>query len=231
MRNTLIILTFLFSTSIYAQVGEKNFIDQNYIEVNGKSEMEIIPDEIYIKIEINEKDIKGKTLVDIEKNMYDKLKELGFDLTKDLSIKDLVSNFQNYWFTKSDIILSKEYQLRVHDAKTAGKVFIELQKIGISNTSIDRVENSKIIEYRREAKIAAIKAAQEKAKALAIAINQDIGKALYIKELDSNVLQSKRMGINVYSNTANYEAIAAEPEIEFERIKLEYNILVRFELK
>ena len=38
------------------QTGDKNFIDQNYIEVTGNSEMEISPDLIYIKILINEKD-------------------------------------------------------------------------------------------------------------------------------------------------------------------------------
>ena len=74
----------------------------------------------------------------------------------------------------------KNINCLVHDAKTAGKVFIELQKLGISNASINRVENSKITDYRREVKIAAIKAAQEKAKALALAINQDIGRAIYV---------------------------------------------------
>ncbi len=238
MRNILIILTLLLSTSLMAQVDGKNFIDQNYIEVIGKAEMEIIPDEIYLKIVINEKEIKGKTLADVERSMFDKLKELGFDLSKDLALKDLISNFQYYWFIKSDIILSKEYQLLVKDAKTAGKVFVELQKLGISNASIDRVENSKIFDYRRDVKIMAIKAAQEKAKALTLAINQDIGRAIYIQELENlnataNALQGRAAGINVrgYSNAAIYGSRAAEPEIEFEKIRLEYNVLVRFELK
>jgi uncharacterized protein YggE len=167
-----------------------------------------------------------------------KLKELGFDLSKDLALKDLISNFQYYWFIKSDIVLSKEYQLLVKDAKTAGKVFVELQKLGISNASIDRVENSKIIDYRRDVKIMAIKAAQEKAKALTLAINQDVGRAIYIQELENlnataNALQGRVAGINVrgYSNAAIYGSRAAEPEIEFEKIRLEYNVLVRFELK
>ena len=232
MRNTLTIIALLFSASIFGQVDGKNFIDQNYIEVIGTAEMEVIPDVIYIKIIITEKDIKGKTLVDVEKSMFDKLMELQFDISKDLAIKDLISNFQNYWLIKSDIILSKEYQLCVHDAKTAGKVFVELQKIGISNASIDRVENTKITDYRREVKIAAIKAAQDKAKALTLAINQDIGRAIYVQELDTK--NSKAMlvaGMNVYSNTAIYGSRSAEPEIEFEKIKLEYSILIRFELK
>src|SRR5665647_2412101 len=140
MRKAFTILFLLTSAVLIAQTGGKNFIDQNYIEVTGKAEMEIIPDEIYLRILLNEKDYKGKNFADLEKTMFNKLNELGIDVSKDLAVKDLLSNFQYYWFIKADILLSKEYQLLVHDAKTAGKVFIELQKLGISNASIDRVE-------------------------------------------------------------------------------------------
>jgi uncharacterized protein len=74
--------------------GDKNFIDQNYIEVQGKSEMEIIPDMIYLRILISEKDSKNKTsITEIEKQMIAKLEGMGFNLQKDLAIKDLASNF------------------------------------------------------------------------------------------------------------------------------------------
>lgn len=232
MKQILSAILLLSCSFINAQTGTKNFIDQNYIEVTGKAEMEIIPDDIYIRIFINEKDFKGKTLADIEKSMYDKLNELGFDLSKDLALKDLVSNFQYYWFIKADVQLTKEYQLLVHDAKTAGKVFIELQKLGISNASIDRVENSKITDYRREVKIAAIKAAKEKAKELALAINQDIGRAIYIQEIEnpSRAVSASNIAIWGYTSSNIYGSRAPEPDIEFEKIKLEYNIVVRFEL-
>lgn len=197
--------------------------------------MEIVPDDIYIRILINEKEFKGKTLADIEKSMYIKLNELGFDLSKDLALKDLVSNFQYYWFIKADVQLSKEYQLLVHDAKTAGKVFVELQKLGISNASIEKVENSKIADYRREVKIAAIKAAQEKAKALDLAINQDIGRAIYIQEgeISGRALtgSASNIAIRGYSSSNLYGSKAPAVDIEFEKIKLEYSIFVRFELK
>jgi uncharacterized protein len=234
MRTILTALLLFTSSLLIAQTGEKNFIDQNYIEVLGKSDMEIAPDEIYIKILLNEKDFKGKSLSETEKAMFVKLNELGFDLSKDLSIKDIISNFQYYWFMKADILLSKEYQLLVHDGKKAGIVFTELQKLGISNVLIDRLENSKIIEYRRDVKIAAIKAAHEKAKELSIAINQDIGRAIYIQEYDPDYSASEgkvtRMKVKNYANSAIYGS-RAEPDIEFEKIRLEYSIVARFELK
>jgi len=239
MRNLLLIFFLISSTAINAQTGEKNFIDQNYIEVTGKADMEITPDEIFIKILINEKDFKNKDIEEIEQTMFDKLTELELDLSKDLAIKDLISNFQYYLFIKTDIKLIKEYQLTVHDAKTASKVFLELQNIGISNVSIDKVENSNINKYRKEVKIAAIKAAKEKAEALAQAIDQDIGRAIYIQEIESifnmtgNALQGKAAGIMIRgtSNKPVYGSRESEPEIEFEKIKLEYNIIARFELK
>ena len=238
MRHLLFSLLLLASPVVIAQSGDKNFIDQNYIEVTGKAEMEIVPDEIYIRIVINEKDFKGKILADIEKSMFEKFKELGIDISKDLAIKDFISNFQYYWFIKTDPKLTKEYELLVHDAKSAGSVFIELQKLGISNASISSVENSKIIEYRKEVKIAAIKAAQDKAKQLALAINQDIGRAIYIQETEINnrnlsgsVSSVSNIAIRGYTSQNIYGANIPSPDIEFEKIKLEYNMLVRFDLK
>ncbi len=234
MKKLLTILFLLSSSVMLAQTGEKNFIDLNYIEVTGNAQMEIVPDEIYLSILLNEKDFKGKDMAGIEKAMFDKLKGLGIDLSKDLAIKDLVSNFRNYLFTKPDILLSKEYQLLVHDGRTAAKVFLELQKLGISNVSVSRVENSKIEAYRHEVKIAAIKAAQKKAKALALSINQDIGKAIYIQEIVADFIpfQEKAAGISVrgYANTVLYGSDEAAPDVEFEKIRLDYKIMARFEL-
>ncbi|WP_320052391.1 SIMPL domain-containing protein [uncultured Acetobacteroides sp.] len=236
MKKALAILALLLSTTAFGQQGEKNFIDQNYIEVTGKSEMEIAPDKIYIKIVVNEKDIKGKSLAEIETSMVAKLQEIGIDTKKDLAIKDVASNFKSYWLAKSDIILSKEYQLLVHDGTSAGKAFVELQSIGISNVSIDRVESSKIVDYRKEVKLQAIKAAQEKAKALTEAIGQNIGRALFVREVENdayNALQGRVPGIVVrgYANSVMSVSDKSEQNIEFEKIKLEYSVFVRFDLK
>jgi len=232
MRKVFTILFLLTSAALVAQTGGKNFIDQNYIEVTGKAEMEIIPDEIYLRILLNEKDYKGKNFAEVEKSMLTKLKELGIDISKDLAVKDLLSNFQYYWFIKADILLSKEYQLLVHDAKTAGKVFIELQNIGISNVSINRIENSKITDYRRQVKVEAIKAAQEKAKDLAQAISQEIGRAIYVQEIEPNYRPTGSVSNIVIRGTSSISGSnISEPDIEFEKIHLEYSIVARFELK
>jgi len=232
MRKVFTIVFLLTSAALVAQNGGKNFIDQNYIEVTGKAEMEIIPDEIYLRILLNEKDYKGKNFAELEKSMFAKLNELGIDISKDLSVKDLLSNFQYYWFIKADILLTKEYQLLVHDAKTAGRVFIELQNIGISNVSINSIENSKITDFRRQVKVEAIKAAQEKAKDLAQAISQEIGRAIYVQEIEPNYRPTGSVSNIVIRGISSITGSnTSEPDIEFEKIHLEYSIVARFELK
>ncbi|NJK96023.1 MAG: SIMPL domain-containing protein [Bacteroidales bacterium] len=222
----------------YGQESGKNFIDQNFVEVTGFAEKQITPDRIYLRILVNDKDIKGKTLEETENIMISKLQEIGIDVAKCLMIKDFISNFQKYWIVKSDILMMKEYQLLVFDAKTAGEVFTELEKLGISNISIDRLDHSEIEKYRQEVKVDAIKSAKEKAIALTTAINQEAGRALYILEHVNNTNmagelkgQVARILIRGASVKNIYGSRAPDPDIEFEKIKLEYNITVRFELK
>lgn len=232
----IVVLLLLLPCLTFAQIGEKNFIDQNFIEVTGKSEMEITPDLIYLKIFLNEKDSKSKlSLREREAEMMTTLKGIGIDVSKDLTIKDMSSNYKYYLLQKNDILLSKEYQLLVRDGKTANKVFIELEKIGISCVSIAKLDNSNLENYRKEVKVDAIKAAKKKAESLATAINQNIGRALYIQEMEpayraGNPGSSNSIIIRGYASQAS-DSNGQQPDIDFEKIKIEYSILCRFDLK
>lgn len=230
MKTTILSLLILLSTCTFAQVGEKNFIDQNYIEVTGKAEMEITPDLIYIKVLLSEKDTKNKvTVPELEKLMIQKLKDIGIDTKKDLLVKDMSSNFKNYLLSKKEIILSKEYQVIVHDGKTASQLYVEMEKIGISNVSIEKLDHSKMEQFRREVKINAIKSAKDKAEALTAAIGQAIGRAIYIQEMDNFYgypqISNARMTFNSDGGTDS------QPDIDFEKLHINYSILCRFELK
>lgn len=231
-------LTFFLSTITFAQPMGKNFIDENFIEVTGKAETEIIPDEIYLRVIINEKDNKGKqSLEELERLMIGKLNALGLDLEESLTVIDIASNFKFYWLGKTDIFTSKEFQILVKDAATAGKIFRELESINISNIAIHRLDHSELEKHRGQVKAEAIKAAKAKAEKLVSAIDQNVGKALYIQELDDlsfeQVLRDNAAGmanIAIRGNAALYGNRSAEPQIAFDKIRLEYKILVRFKL-
>jgi len=231
--------TFLFLVFLpimaYSQQGTKNFIDQNYIEVWGKSVMEVVPDQIYIDILIRETDNKGKeTVEELEKIMIGELIDMGIDVDSVLSVKDFTSNFKFYFLKKTDIRTSKQYQLIVKDAGMAAKVFDALEKDGISNLNIARVDHSNIVQYRREVKVEAVKAAKEKASAMLEGIGQHIGRAIYIQEMNNNIYGMRKneaansIMIKGLSTVADDEVI---PEIEFEKIRLDYSVMVRFEIQ
>lgn len=228
------VIAFLAISFINAQESTKNFIDQNYIEVSANAEKEVNPNRIFLKIFINEKDFKNQSLAQIEKNMLNKLRSLGIDTSKDLSIKDIASNFKQYWLLKSDVVLSKEYQLLVREANLAGKVFLELEKLGISNVSIEKLEHSDMEKLRQEVKVEAIKKAKSNAVLLAESIGQTAGRAIHIVDQsnfyqNNYMLQGRVAGINVKS--VAFEDAVPEPNIEFEKIKFESTVSVKFELK
>lgn len=230
MKKLIIIACLITLSPILAQNGAKNFIDQNYIEITGISETEITPDEIYLSIIINEKDKKGKISVEQqETSMIKKLKQLGIDLKKDFTVQDFSSNYKFYFLRKTDILKSKKYQLVVHDGLTLGKVFQALESIEISNVSIEKVSHSKIEEHRGAAKIKALKAAKQKALDYAEAIDQSIGFALYIQEINRNVRHQylNQIAVRGYAKDDS-EAVN---DIDFEKIKIHASVLARFELK
>jgi uncharacterized protein YggE len=234
-----LVIGLLLSVSIvgFAQTGEKNFIDQNYIEVTGKAELEIVPDMIYLKIVLSDKDNKDKLpLPEIEKKVINKLSELDIDVNKDLSLMNFISGLKSDWF-KSNVALKKQYQLIVRNTKTLQKVFFEFQNLGISTVSIEKLDHSNIEQYRKDVKVSAIKAAKEKAEMLAIALNQGIGKAIYVQEME---IINQNMSSNVFvrgiSSNLKYSANYANADemgtdIEFEKIKVEGKFLVRFALE
>lgn len=235
-RNFLLVCALFIATTagIKAQTNQETI---SYIEVTGKAEKEIAPDKIYLSIVINEKDYKNKSLAQIEKDMMKTLKNIGIDTKKDLSVTDMASNFSYYYsfIKKNDVKISKEYQLLVTDAKTAGQVILELQKIWISKVNLVKVDNSKIEQYRKEIKVEAIKAAKEKAAMLAEAIGQSIGKAIYIGEQDHYFRSYASMDmanimVKNMAEAGGIEDAYEAPEIEFEKLKIESTIIVRFAL-
>ena len=76
----------------------------------------------------------------------------------------------------------------------------------------------------------AVKAAKEKATDMAEAIGQKAGPAIHIQEIEYNnypMMRSKTANIMLNVNEARDETV---PEIEFEKIKLEYQVNAKFAL-
>jgi uncharacterized protein YggE len=233
MRILILAASIIFSSiSVYAQ--NKNFIDQPYIEVNGKADTSVIPDRIYMGIKIYERDSKGKVpLAESESAMIAGLKKLGIDTEMDLSVSDMTSNFRFYALKKTDVFTSREYILLVRDASTAMKVINELEQMGISNVSIDKVEYSEIDLIKNLVREKAVNKARDKANFLVRSLKQNIGNAIHIVDNEDevlNMLQGKVAGVSIRGYDTMRDK-AEQPKIEFEKIKVTSTVNVKFVLK
>ncbi|WP_278020638.1 hypothetical protein [Flavobacterium ginsengisoli] len=140
MKQLLYALLAFASVNSFSQT--KNSIDKPFIEVSGQADTLVLPNKIWINVLLSEKDSKGKKSVeDLEKDMFSKLKEIGINIEKEVTINDMSSNFKNYLLKQNDIFKSKSYSIIVKNAIETSNVFIGLEKIGISNVRIEKIEN------------------------------------------------------------------------------------------
>ena len=214
-------------------IQAQDFNHKAYIEVNGKAEKYVDPDEIILNIVINEKDYSKKTtLENLEKDMIKTLKSIGIDTKKNLSVVDLSSDINHYKFKKNEVKLSKTYRLKTSSAKEATKVLIALEEVGISEINIAQVKCTKIEDYKDENRAQAMKDARRKAKTLTDAIDQPLGKAIYIYENDyTNVRNYPRLMMSKSAGPQEEAAMDYDmPNINFEKIKVESRVNVRFAL-
>jgi uncharacterized protein len=232
----LIILFFGLFSILIAKSQTKNFIDQPFIEVSGNADTMVTPNEIYIRILVSEKDTRDRVSIEeLEQKMITVLKGLGLDTEKDLTTSDITSSFKFYLLKSKDVIKAKIYTLKVTDAMTASQVFIKLEELGISNTSIERTDHSDMINLRNQMLTKAILDAKDRAVALTKPLNQTIGPAINIVDTDNNTsqqLQGRVPGIQVRGITSvqsyGYKDM---PKIEFEKIKVAASINAKFILK
>lgn len=231
-------ISFLFGLLLIGQISlgqTKNFIDQPYLETTAKVDTLIKPDIIYLDILIREMDERGKISVEeMENKMIQKLKSLGIDTEKQLTLTDLGSNFKKYFLKQKDIMKDKAYELKVFSSQTAGKVIVGLEEIGLSNVNLDRTEYSKMEGLKLELKSKAIVKAKKQADFLVNPLNQKITRAIHISDKYyenysdfSGELQE--VVIIGYSNRSKQEY--EPPAIEFKPIKVESEVTVKFAIE
>ena len=203
----------------------------SYIQVYGRAEKEITPDEFYLQIVINERDSKGKISVESQqREMIAVLKRAGVDVEKQLKVANLSSEF----FKKNTSVASAKYQLQLGSSAEVGQVWQALSDLGISNVSILKVSHSEIGRYKEQVRIEAVRNARQNAETLAEAIGQRVGKCFYIYDSNSDVLPVMYDNAMLMRSAKAYgtaETAVEEEPLEFKTIRLEYNVQAKFVLE
>ncbi len=232
MKNLLCTLLIFITINTFSQ--NKSTTDKPFIEVSGQADTLVLPNKIWINVLLMEKDTKGKKSVeDLEREMILKLQEIGINTDKNVSVKDMSSNYKIYLLRQNDVFKSKTYSVLVTNAQTASKVFLGLEKIGISNVQIEKIENDQQKNIRLLLNEKAILRAKQIAESLTKPLSQKVGNAIQINNFEdiSNQLMGNIAGIAVRAQGSFYSEAPSEPNIEFEKIKIVSNVQVRFLLE
>jgi uncharacterized protein YggE len=144
-----------------------------HIEVTGKAERIIVPDEIYLSITIKERE-SGRDQITIEQQESDvkaALTRLNIPL-ESLTISDATADYVRVKWNRKDVVSQSEYELKLVEAQQLADVMEQLDSLKIKNAFLSRVSHSEIETMTKEVEIEAIQNAKEKADYLLEAVGE-----------------------------------------------------------
>ncbi len=216
-----------------------NTIKQRTINVNGSSELEITPDQIYVGIELREYNKKNGDKVDIET-----IRNQFLTAVKSMNIADTDVVVQGYsgwdgnywWYQKNkkknpDMKAGVTYEVKVKTVDDMDKLVDKLDDEATQNFYLSRTSHSNMDSIKKQLKIQAIKAAKDKAVYLAAALGEGVGQALTINDPNESGDYPRPMYANVMTKAVNQDAESAPMNVDFKKIKIQYDVNVIFELK
>jgi len=226
----------LLATQLIAQ--EQKPI-QKTVSVSGSAETEVAPDEIYVQVDLREYNKKNGDKIDInniKNNFLAACKSMGLT-DKDVTVQSYQGYDQNYWYLRKnkkqnpDMKASISYWVKVDNVSKLDALVDKMDDEATQNFFIAKAEYSKMDELKKDMKIAAVKAAKEKATYLSEAIGEHIGDAITIND-PTEIDNTPRP----YYANATFKASAdnaAEPalDVDFKKIKVRYEVSVVFSLK
>lgn len=207
------------------------------IEVTGSAEAEVTPDIIYLGISLKEyfKDNSNKKKVEIaelERQLQAAVLKAGIP-KEDFTINN-VASYTDYWQKKKDpnFLASKQYRIKVADLNKLNEIIGAVDSKGVAYTNIESYDYSKIESLKKELKIKALLAAQEKAAYLVGALKETLGGAIEIQEINNELYPQPVMyRANAMMKSGDMAESAPMPDIDFKKIKLNYQMRAVFEVK
>jgi len=216
-----------------------NTIRQRTINVSGSAELQITPDEIYVQIELREYNKKSGDKVDIQT-----ISNKFLSAAKSMNIADTNVVVQGYsgwdgnywWYQKNkkknpDMMAGITYEVKVKTVDDMNKLVDKLDDQATQNFYISRTSHSNMDSIKKQLKIQAIKAAKEKAVYLAAALEDNVGQALTINDPNEVGNYPRPMYSNMMLKAEAADQAAPAMNVDFKKIKIQYDVNVTFELK
>lgn len=169
------------------------------ITVSAEAEVKVVPDEVVFELEVETID---KDLVTAKAQNDERVKKIldlarGYQIAPQLIQTDYISIEPRYEFeggrreddddkplkrTFIGFVVSKEITVVLKDLTRFDNLLSEIVRVGITRISNVQFRSTRIREFRSQARLLAMNAAQDKARAMTREIGQEIGKAVSIRE-------------------------------------------------
>ncbi len=240
MKRTFLLAAILIS-GIMNAMSQTNTTPQRTINANGTAWKEVTPDEIYVQVSLREYNKKNNDKVDIET-----IKNQFLQNAKQIGLSEKEVTVQSYTGWNGNVIIYKKNKKNNPDLKAGITYSVKLssaqqmdQLVGIlddeatQNFSVSKYDYSKMEELKKELQIEAVKNAKEKATYTAGAIGETVGKAMTIDgavEVGENSPRMYTMAM-AKSSVAGADSNSSPMDVDFKKIKVQYNIQVTFALQ
>lgn len=227
MKKAILLLTIVFITiGLQAQ-------NQPTVSVTGEGVIEVIPDQVAIKVRVEN---KGKTAIEVKKQNDEAIdavlkfcRKMKVD-KKNISTGRINLN-KNYDYQKKNYHYTANQSLNILlvDLDKYEKLMQGLLESGINRIDGVEFKSSQIEKYKREARIKAVKNAKEKAVTYAKVLDQSVGKAISISE--SSVNNYPYPQTRFKSANLEFDANSSAQTIAIGEMEVRTIVAIVFELK
>jgi uncharacterized protein YggE len=229
MKSILILFAALGTFAVQAQ--QVNNITPT-VTVNGEGIVKVIPDEVLIKSRIEHDGDNAQEVKKQNDAVVDAvIKYLKSEGIPEKNIQtDYVNLNKNYNYNDKtySYVANQAISIKLDDLKNYEKIMSGLLKVGLNRIDGVQFKSSEMDKYMSEARKKAVLDAKNKASEYATSLNQSIGKAISISELQtSNYPPVYRMNeMKASSDSMEQETSIAPGEME-----ISAKVTVAFELK
>lgn len=213
MKKIILFCVLILAVSVSAQTVDVTKVPT--IQVTGTAEIQVVPDTATFSFTVSKKnesvaaakkenDATIAKVSDLAKRFGIKQTDVKTDyirvseVTKRVKIPNSDDDYENVF---DGYRVSRSLEIKLSDMTKFESFLTALLESGITNVSNVSFSSSEIRKYKDQARAAAIRAAKEKAQAIASEIGQSIGKAVSIEE---NNADNTNRHSNVNSNSNNF---------------------------
>lgn len=213
MKNKNLFLSFLLSFFCVLSANAQNVNEMPTITVTGTAEIRVVPDEAIFNLSV----VKINRDLKIAQQENDATVAQIINLAKQFNVPaqyiktDVYEYEEKYTWTGKDnekrvflgYEVSKDVVIRLTDMTKFEDLFREIIRSGVSKVEDVELQTTEIRKHKDRARAMAMKAAQEKAAAMAGEIGQSVGKAVMVREgvFSGSPYSNFSANSNVTSNT------------------------------